>query len=221
VAAISRVADGRGGDPPGLFARRVRAAIGLFVASAALLAVPMPVLAHAQPVRADPPIGGSVAVAPDVLQVWFSEEVDPKEASLIVTGPDGSQVDLGNTAVDLYDPQRVHVTVSLKPRLGEGVYVVQWHTRSAIDTDVANGSFSFVVVGGAGSPVASPAASPAAASRTTPAAVAIGPTPIPSTSSSDESNFDARAFGLAVLAGVVAAIGIWLFWRLVRPKPAR
>jgi hypothetical protein len=33
-----------------------------------------------------------------------------------------------------------------------------------------------------------------------------------------EGDFDSRAFGISVLAGLVAALAIYLFWRLVRPK---
>jgi methionine-rich copper-binding protein CopC len=183
-------------------------------------------LAHAQPVRADPPINGKIATAPSKLEVWFSEEVDTKDVRLSVKGPDGSVVDQGDTAVDLFDPQRVHVTVSLKPGLGPGNYLVTWHTLSALDGDAADGFFSFFVEGGtpSASPVASPLASPIAATPTTPptaaaGAITVGPTatavPVPP----DDSNFDSRAFGLAVLAGIVVAIGIYLFWRLVRPKP--
>jgi hypothetical protein len=36
---------------------------------------------------------------------------------------------------------------------------------------------------------------------------------------SGEDDFDSRAFGLAVLVGAGVAIALYLFWRLVRPKP--
>jgi methionine-rich copper-binding protein CopC len=194
----------------------------------AVLAMPAGnVLAHAEPARAEPPINGRVATAPSKLEVWFSEEVDTKEVRLSVKGPDGSTVDQGDTAVDLFDPERRHVTVTLKPNLGPGNYVVSWHTVSALDGDAADGYFSYFVEGGtpSASPVASPAASPAATPIPAPVAptatVAPGPTATvtPAAAVEDDSNFDSRAFGLAVLAGVVVAIGIYLFWRLVRPKP--
>jgi methionine-rich copper-binding protein CopC len=160
-------------------------------------------------------MGGEVAAAPAVLQVWFSEEVDPKEVALVVTGPAGTRVDRGDAAVDLYDPQRVHVTASLAPGLGPGLYVVQWHTRSAIDGDAADGSFSFAVLG-TGSPVASPAAIPAA--RPTPS-VAPAPTPIPSASSGGGSGFGTVAAVVAVVAVVAVAVVLWLARRRARPTP--
>lgn len=177
--------------------------------------------AHARPARAEPPINGRVAMAPSKLEVWFSEEVDAKNVKLTVRSPDGSIVDRGDTAVDLFDPARAHVAVSLKPGLGPGNYVVQWHTRSALDGDVADGYFAFFVEGGTppASPVASPAAAtPAPRQTATVGAVAVGPT-VTVTAADNGSNFDSGAFGLSVLAGIVAAIGIYLFWRLVRPKP--
>ncbi|HEY1375685.1 MAG TPA: copper resistance CopC family protein, partial [Gemmataceae bacterium] len=175
------------------------------VAIAALLAWPTVALAHAQAVRADPPMGGEVTAAPAVLQVWFSEEVDPKEVALVVTGPAGDRVDRGDAAVDLYDPQRVHVTASLAPGLGPGLYVVQWHTRSAIDGDAADGSFSFAVTG-TGSPVASAAAPPPAAP--TPSAV-LGPTPTPPASSGGGSGVGTVAVVAAVIVAIAVVAGLW------------
>jgi methionine-rich copper-binding protein CopC len=179
------------------------------------------VLAHAEPERAEPPINGRVATPPAKLEVWFSEEVDPSDILLTVRSTDGAIVDQGDTAVDLFDPERRHVTVSLKPGLPPGNYVVQWHTLSALDGDTADGFFSFFVEGG--SPVAAPAASPTSApsvtSPTSPPVVGDPTATAVAAVFAEESDFDSRAFGLAVLAGIVVAIGIYLFWRLVRPKP--
>ncbi|MEA2524222.1 MAG: copper resistance protein [Thermomicrobiales bacterium] len=187
---------------------------------------PNSALAHAEPERTNPPINGRVATAPAKLEVWFSEEVDPSDVLLTVRTADGSIVDQGDTAVDLFDPERRHVTVSLKPGLAPGNYVVQWHTLSALDGDTADGFFSFFVEGG--TPGASPIASPASSTAATPTSsiatalaspVSEDPTATAVPAAVDETtDFDAQAFGLAVLAGVVVAIAIYLFWRLVRPK---
>jgi copper transport protein len=185
------------------------------------------VSAHAQPERAAPPINGSVPVAPAKLEIWFTEDVATTDLRVTVKAPDGTAADQGDAALDLFDLEHRHVTLSLKPNLGPGTYVVTWHTVSGIDGDAADGFFSFSIV--PGSPVASPSASPAATPAGTPIAatpagpassIAIEPTAT-ATPVADDSNFDSRAFGLAVLAGVVVAIGIYLFWRLVRPKPVR
>jgi methionine-rich copper-binding protein CopC len=182
-------------------------------------------LAHAEPERANPPIGGTVSELPARLDVWFTEEVS--EAELTVRAPDGTAISAGVAAIDLNDPERRHVTVALGPSRGPGEYVVEWRSVSASDGDAAEGVFRFVLAPGgtpAASPGASPAASPVASPGATPASGQIGQavsaTPAP-TAPADEGEFDARAFGISVLAGLVAAAFIYLFWRLVRPKPTR
>jgi methionine-rich copper-binding protein CopC len=173
-------------------------------------------LAHAEPERANPPIGGTVAMAPTTVEVWFTEEVDAAGTTLTVVGPNGTQVDRGDTTLDLNDPERKHVTVSLAPDLPAGVYTVQWASLSAEDQDPDSGEFTFTVEGG--SPVASPSASPAAS----PAALdAATRTPAATTGAEDGNDFDSQAFAIAVGAGGLAALFIYLFWRLVRPRPTR
>jgi methionine-rich copper-binding protein CopC len=169
--------------------------------------------AHAEPERANPPINGAVPVAPAMVEIWFDEEVKSEGTTIQVIGPDGIQVDLGDATVDLQDPNRQHVTVSLRPGLGPGAYTVQWVSLSSADGDEARGGYLFRV--GAASPVASPAVSPVA-EPVEPAANA-SPTPVPNIAG-QEGDFDSRAFGISVGVGVIAAILIYLFWRLVRPK---
>jgi methionine-rich copper-binding protein CopC len=213
-ATSRRAAHDRGGHHPPRFRPILLAFLLVTLGAVALPA--RDALAHAEPERAEPPINGRVATAPAKLDVWFTEEVDPDEVLLTVRSADGAIVDRGDTALDLFDPERRHVTVSLKPNLAPGNYVVQWHTLSALDGDAADGFFNFVVAddGANGSPVASPIASPVAS----PVTSVPSPTAIPNPATGD-SDFDSQAFALAVLAGVVVAIGIYLFWRLVKPKP--
>jgi copper resistance protein C len=194
--------------------------------------------AHAEPERANPPINGRVATAPAILEVWFTEEVATDNITLAVKAPDGTAADLDDAAVDLFDPERAHVTVSLRPGLPAGNYVVQWHTVSATDGDAADGFFSFVVETGSpgASPVASPIASAGGASPvTSPVAAVASPvaqatavatsapaattTPFPPSLATGDDDFDSRAFGIAVVVGIGVAIALYLFWRLVRPKP--
>lgn len=104
-----------------------------------------PATAHAEPECTNPPVGAVLAAAPAVVEIWFSEEVDPALTQLTVVAADGSQIDRGDTTVDLNDLERKHVTVSLKPGLGPGSYDVRWHSVSGADQDVAEGSFTFTV----------------------------------------------------------------------------
>lgn len=210
------VAGGRFGALPwgAVFAALIGTWLALMVSQRAL--------AHAEPERASPPIGGTVAELPARLEVWFTEEV--READLTVRAPDGTVVNTGEAALDLNDPERRHVTVALGPSRGPGDYVVEWRTVSAIDGDTAEDVFRFTLIAGGtptASPEASPLASPVASPAASPIGLAVSATPVPATAPEDEGNFDSRAFAISVLAGLVAAAFIYLFWRLVRPKPTR
>src|SRR6478609_5151208 len=115
-------------------ASRMGAGIGTVLALVAALSFAGGASAHAEPVRANPPIDGSVATSPNQVEIWFSEETT-NAASIKVFGPDGVLVDLGDTKLDLQDPQRVHVTVDLLKNLGPGTYRVQWNSVSDADGD--------------------------------------------------------------------------------------
>jgi methionine-rich copper-binding protein CopC len=194
---------------------------GLVLAALASFGAPLNALAHAEPERTSPPMNGVVETAPAKVEIWFSEEAKSDGTIIQVIGPGGIQVDLGDSALDLNDPERKHVTVSLRSGLGPGAYTVQWHSVSGEDGDEAQGGYLFTVAGG--SPVASPVALPAgtpvnAAQSTAPTATAtIAGTPTTAPAAT-EGDFDSRAFGLSVLAGLVAAAAIFIFWRIVRPK---
>lgn len=190
-----------------------RSGIAIALALVAAIAWASGAAAHAEPVRANPPINGSVATSPSQVQIWFSEEAT-SATTIKVYGPDGVRVDLGDTKLDLQDAQRVHVTVDLLKELNPGTYKVQWSSVSGTDGDAANGEFSFAI--GAGTPVASPAASPAAS------AAAANLTPAPASTEIPEkyktSKVDDRALGIGIGAGILAAVAIYLFWRWIRPR---
>lgn len=198
-------------------------------------------LAHAEPESAVPPIDGSVEVAPPVLEIVFGQEL-AEGTTVEVYGPDGRAVHAAPAEIDLNDPDRKRVTVQLFGNLPAGVYTVNWTTVSAEDGDTASGSYTFTVtVGGSAaapaSPEASPAASPEASPVASPAAgssaagAVTGPTrdevnlageaaqQRATEQAAREDNIEEGDLGLAVLAGIGAAILIYLFWRMVRPKP--
>jgi methionine-rich copper-binding protein CopC len=172
--------------------RRTAAGLGVAALAAALMIALMApgrlTFAHAQPQRANPAAGSTIPAAPAKVEMWFTEEVNPDGTVLNVTGPNGEQVDQGDTALDLYDVSHEHVTVTLKPNLGPGVYTVTWQSVSAEDGDAANGTFTFTVTGSAcasaspiASPMATPSASPAPAApcAATPVAPAASPSATP------------------------------------------
>ncbi len=177
-----------------------------------------PVSAHAEPERAIPPINGEVDQAPDQLDIWFSEEVTSETVVLVKTAS-GDRVDLGATELDLQDPDRKHVVVSLQPNLPAATYAVEWTSVSGEDGDTDSGSFTFTVL--TDTPVASPIASPVAA---TPVASPTAGTPVAgmilgqSTERIANDSVDGRAFLIALAVGVVAALLIFGFWLLVKPR---
>src|SRR6188472_3658258 len=121
------------------------------------------VSAHAVPERAYPEMNTAVPVMPALIEVWFSEEVKSEGTKLEVLKLDGTKVDMGNTTLDLQDPNRSLVTVGVHPGLDNGAYVVQWTSVSAIDGDSVSGSYQFIV-----DPTASPQALPQVATQQAP-----------------------------------------------------
>jgi methionine-rich copper-binding protein CopC len=201
-----------------------RAAVsGLLVLAAVMLApIAMPgASAHAELASANPPPDGSVTSLPAQLILTFTEEVREDSVSVEVTGPGGERVDDGNAALDLTNPDRTVVRVSLFSG-GPGAYTVSWQTVSNIDGDSATGSYRFAVV---------PATSPGAGSVGTPVA-GIEPTGVTTATATvdpegtttvlgGEDDYDGMAFAISVGAGLVALAAIVGFWFLVRPKNPR
>lgn len=175
--------------------------------------------AHADIERSLPEAGSTVERSPERIEIWFTQEIASGSAIEVVDEA-GKPVTAAVAELDLMDPDRKRLTVELRPELPAGVYTVTWTTVSAEDGDTETGSFTFTIAGSA-TPVASPAASPAASPRTEPTA-----SPKPATSGSLQTtepeakpaNIDDRALAIAIGAGILAALFIYGFWRLVRPK---
>ena len=112
------------------------AAGALFVAASSL-----PAWAHAFLDHAVPSVGNSVATAPTVIRIWFTQELEPAFSTVEVRDDAGNRVDDGDAAVDSGDPMMLHA--SLKP-LPPGKYHVAWHALS-VDTHTTEGTFTFTV----------------------------------------------------------------------------
>lgn len=181
------------------------------------LLVPAAAAAHADLERSIPEAGAEIDAVPAQIELWFSEELAEGSTAEIV-GPDGERVDNEDAAIDLFDPDRKHMTVTLKPGLMAGTYTVNWTTVSGEDDDTHSGSFAFTLTSDAtpvASPIASPEASPEASpssEETTTRILAQAP------DSSEVSKPDGWAFLIALGVGLVAAVGIYLFWLLVKPR---
>lgn len=115
------------------------------IGSVALIAVAPAVLsAHAKLVRSEPKADAVLAAPPQVVRMWFDDELDPRRSTLTVWDPRGGQVDDGRGGVDLDDLDRRSMAARLKP-VGRGRYTVRWRAVSADDGNVALGTFEFTV----------------------------------------------------------------------------
>ncbi len=99
--------------------------------------------AHARYDRSDPPAGGMVDGQPFVLTAYFTQELTSK-STLRVLDANGVQVDLGDGHVDLNDPDRKIMYVTL-PELPVGVYTVEYSAVSAEDGHTEPGTFAIGV----------------------------------------------------------------------------
>ena len=97
--------------------------------------------AHAQLVKAIPPVGGTVASASEI-RLQFSEGVEPRFSKVSVTGPGGVAVLLGAAKTE---PGNQAVLIApISRSLPAGAYKVHWHAVS-VDTHHTQGSFEFTV----------------------------------------------------------------------------
>jgi methionine-rich copper-binding protein CopC len=99
--------------------------------------------AHARYDRSEPPAGGMVDGQPFVLKAYFTQELTSKSTIRVVDAY-GTQIDLGDGRVDLNDPERKIMYVSL-PELPVGVYTVEFSAESAEDGHTEPGTFAFGV----------------------------------------------------------------------------
>lgn len=190
------------------------AAVLATVAAILVIAVAAPRVAeaHAEPERSNPAAGSTIPRAPDVLDIWFTQELFRREGAntIVVEGPDG-RVDDGNLVIDSND--REHLTVRLLPDLPAGTYEVSWTSLSAIDGDTAEGEFTFTIDPTAPEPT--PAPTETSEVTATPTAATTDPDATPATDSDDS---DGASFPTWVLVAVVAilasaALGAWALLR--------
>lgn len=179
------------------------------------------VSAHAELSESVPAADSHVDQPPAQVEMWFSEELAEGSTAEVI-GPDGNRVDNEDAAIDLMDPDRKHLVVTLSDNLPAGEYTVNWTSVSGEDDDSHGGSFVFTVANGAtpvASPIASPLASPVASPNATPsdesaATRTLGQVQL----SEDPAEPDLTALAIALGIGLLAAVGIYLFWLLVKPR---
>ncbi|HXG41591.1 MAG TPA: copper resistance protein CopC [Dehalococcoidia bacterium] len=98
--------------------------------------------AHANLVRSDPPMNGSVSQAPSEVLLWFSEPVDARFSRIQVVDSSGQRWDNDDAHLHFDD---TNLGVTLKGGMPEGTYTVVWSALSAVDGHRTVGSFAFTV----------------------------------------------------------------------------
>jgi copper transport protein len=101
-----------------------------------------PVQAHAILERSDPPDNVTLAEAPRVVRLWFSEPVAIKFSSVNLLDPTGSQVSGVTLTQDPGDQRLLRVNL---PPLGKGLYSLAWQILSAADGHETAGLLVFGV----------------------------------------------------------------------------
>jgi methionine-rich copper-binding protein CopC len=97
--------------------------------------------AHAQPQKATPPVGGTVASATEI-RLEFSETVEPRFSGVMLRATGGAGVAVGPSRIEAGNASILVVPIA-KP-LAPGMYSVHWHAVST-DTHHTQGDFQFTV----------------------------------------------------------------------------
>jgi copper transport protein len=129
--------------------KRVGIVLRLLCFSLVICTLPKTAFAHATPIQYIPAASSVLSQTPAEVQIHFSERVEPRVSTISVLGPDGSRVDLSNSAVDTADHKTYRVGLK---NGGVGTYTVLWEVISADDGHFAKGAYVFSV--GKGSPSA-------------------------------------------------------------------
>ena len=111
------------------------------VLAAGLVAGALPASAHDALLKSVPADGQTVERAPEAVLLTFTEAPLETGAQVVVTGPDGAQVEVGELALDA---AAAGVSAALPTDVASGTYTVAWHVVSS-DGHPIEGSFSYSV----------------------------------------------------------------------------
>lgn len=109
--------------------------------TASLAFTPHAAWAHAFLDHANPAVGSSVPAAPTVVNLRFTQNLEPAFCTVTVTDKGSQRVDLDNVQVPQGQPTQLQVGLKQLP---PGTYTVQWHVVS-VDTHITDGHFNFEV----------------------------------------------------------------------------
>lgn len=136
---------------------RQRAVAAILLSAAAVLASPGAAFAHSAFRGSSPAPGGRSARAPDTITLTFTAPLDGRLARATLTAADGRAI-AASRVVD----RRGRLVLKPRAGLARGAYRVTWHSVSAEDGHVLDGSLSFGVRAAAASPASTVERSPLA-----------------------------------------------------------
>lgn len=122
--------------------RTSKIAAAFCLAPFALAMAATAVFAHAQLMKASPPVGGAVKASPSEIRLKFTEGLEPRFSGIILSEEGGAAVPIGKANVEPGDASTFVAPIPqpLKP----GAYTVTWHAVS-VDTHKTQGSYQFTV----------------------------------------------------------------------------
>lgn len=106
-----------------------------------VLLLPVPALAHAMLLHADPGAGAVLAHAPAVVTVRFDTKLKPMVSTLVVKDEQGAQVSDGKGQVDAHNPMILSTRLAVARK---GTYHVYWSVVSR-DGHHTEGDYTFTV----------------------------------------------------------------------------
>ena len=104
---------------------------------------PLPALAHALLVRADPQPNAELTQPPATIEFWFSEPLEETFTGARILTAGGTELPAGAPRIDPADP--THLTLPLES-IEPGIYTVVWQTLSSVDGHEWVGSFPLTIL---------------------------------------------------------------------------
>jgi copper resistance protein C len=113
----------------------------LKMAVIAILALPLPVFAHAIMVKSQPVADSTIAESPKQVDVWFNDKVGSEYKALAVINSKGNRVDNKDATQETFDQSHLYTTVTDLP---PDTYTVRYRVVS-LDTHIVTGKFKFTI----------------------------------------------------------------------------
>jgi len=123
--------------------RAVCRAVAALAGALLVVAATQPVQAHAVLVRSTPSHRAVLGQAPERVDLWFNERLEPAYSTVTIWNVAGRQVDERDATVTADDPRRLTVTFATRVA---GQYTVKYRVLS-VDGHIVDSFFTFTVKG--------------------------------------------------------------------------